>query len=336
MRKISIYCEKENNLLSDTSYELISKARELKNSAKTLIDKDNDFIVEGVVLSSIIDITEVEKAFKAGCDRFVLIKDSNLDYFVQTVYSEAFCEYLSQNPAEIIIFPATPTGRIVAPRITTKYHTGLVADCTNLEFILKNNELKLAPTRPTFGSELMATIVSKTSPQCATIRPKVFKAKFDNESQGEFIVYKLNCSYDESRLTLLSSIVEKPAMSDFSDAKIVLAGGYGLASNKESFEKLKKISKIAGAKFAASRKVVDLGYVEKEFQIGQTGAYVEADIYIAFGISGAIQHIAGMKNSKKIIAVNSDSNADIFKYSDYKIVADANKIIDEIYAELTI
>ncbi len=335
MRKIAVYCEKENNVLSETSYELISKALELKKSAKELTTENNDFLIEAIVLSNSIDANDVQKAYQAGCDRFVLVKDNNLDIFIQTVFLEAFMDYFYQNPSEIIIFPATPKGRILAPRITTKLHTGLVADCTNLEFILKDNELKLAPTRPTFGAELMATILSKSFPQCATIRPKVFKAKFDNQTKGDFIEHILKYSYDEARLKILSSINEKTGISDYSDAKIILSAGYGLASDKSSYDKLKKISEITGAKFGATRKVVDLGYVGKEYQIGQTGAYTEADVYIAFGISGAIQHIAGMKNCKKIISINSDTDAEIFKYSDYKIVADANEIINQIYSKLT-
>lgn len=335
MRKIAVYCEKKNNTLTDTSYELISKALELKKSAKELISENNEFLIEAILPADSIDKKDVEKAFQAGCDRFVLIKDNNLDMFIQTVYLEAFMEYFYQNPSEIIIFPATPQGRIIAPRITTKLHTGLVADCTNLELILKDGELKLAPTRPTFGAELMATILSKSYPQCATIRPKVFKAVFDNPVDGDYIEYKLNYSYDEARINLLSSIKEKPQMYDYSNAKVILSAGYGLGSDKASYDKLKKISEITGAKFGATRKVVDLGYVEKEFQIGQTGAYTEADVYIAFGISGAIQHISGMKNCKKIISINSDPDAEIFKYSDYKIVADANEIINEIYSKLT-
>ena len=339
MKKIIIYCEMnlKNHTLCEVSYELISKAVSLKEQAKALIPDSEEYLTEAVVLGADLDKSSLKRALDTGVDSVVLIKEKNLDVFSQTVFTQTFVEYFNLNPAEVIIFPATSYGRIVAPRITTTLDTGLVADCTGLEFVAKDNVLKLAPTRPTFGSELMATILSKKNPQCATIRPKTFKADFTKNSDGKYSEFYPN-SFDEPRIKLLRTMLnKKDDVSDFSDAKIVLAAGYGLSEGKDKkyFSKLERIAKIINAKVASTRKVADFAFLPRATQVGQTGSYVEADLYIAFGVSGAIQHISGMKNSKTIVAINTDENADIFKYSDYKIVADAKVVINEMLEMLS-
>ena len=338
MGKIAVYLETDlnNYTLSNVSYELLSKAHQLKISAKEIDCNNNDYEVVGIALGKNIEKDSVKKAFQAGADYFVHIKDDSLDIFSQTVFSLSFIEYFSSNPCEIILFPATPEGRIIAPRITTMLDVGLVADCTGLELIKKNDKIMLAATRPTFGSELMATILSKKNPQCATVRPKTFIADFTLGSENfsdRFFEYKLNYPINETRLKLLRSFFEKETQGvDFDNSKIILTAGYGLytGKNPEYFIKLEKLAKKINAKFGATRKVVDLGLVPKDNQIGQTGSTVSPDLYIAFGVSGALQHTIGMKNSKKVIAINSDENAEIFKYADYKIIADAKKVIDEL------
>lgn len=336
MKKIIVYCEVDSSSkkLENVSFELISKGYDLAKKAHE-ISKD-EYIVEAVALSDELDDESIKKAFGAGANNFVFIKDKCLTSFSQTIFAQCFVEYYIQAKSDIIIFPATPKGRIVAPRITTSLNTGLVADCTGLDFITRDNKLYFAPTRPTFGSELMATILSKTLPQCATVREKTFKAEFDKNIEGKLSIFKPN-SYEENRLKLSRTLFEKlNEQNDISNAKIVLAGGYGLVDFKDRkyFSRLEQVAQIIGAQVGATRKVVDMGVMEHSSQIGQTGSTIEADIYIAFGISGAIQHISGMKNCKTIIAINNDENADIFKYADYKIVADAKKVIDELLEEL--
>lgn len=338
MKKITVFCEvnQTEKSLENVSYELITKAYELTLKAKEL--KDEDFIVEAVALSDKLEENSIKKAFLSGATRFVFIKEKCLSDFSQTIFSQCFLEYYQNNKSEIIIFPATAKGRIIAPRITTSLNTGLVADCTELDFIIRENKLKFAPTRPTFGSELMATIISKEEPQCATVRPKTFKANFNINIDGELNEFYPN-SYEEPRVKLLRKVFDSSAsITDFSDAKIVLAAGYGLIDNKDRkyFSRLEKLAELIGAKVGSTRKVVDLGLMPQASQIGQTGSTVEADLYIAFGISGAIQHISGMKNSKKIVAINTDENAEIFKYADFKVVADAKMIIDELLERYTL
>ncbi len=333
MKKILVYGElnSKDNTIEKVTFELLNKARRLSSEAKEL-KQDEEYIVEVVFCASYLVDDEINKAFKAGANRVVLIKDSVFDTFYSTVYADAFLEYFDKNPSDIILFPATPKGRLIAPRVTVQLDTGLVADCIEAEFVLKNDKLLFAPTRPTFGSELMATILSKKAPYCATIRKGVFKTDFSNAKTGEFVEYT-PISYHEDRIKLIKTILNKDKNDvDFTNAKVVLCGGYGLYSNKsdEYYKKLKKLAKITDSFFGVTRKVVDFNLAEQKYQIGQTGSTVQAKLYVAFGVSGAIQHIQGMKNSKTIVAINTDENADIFKYSDYKIVADAKKVIDDL------
>lgn len=332
MKKITIYAEIKDNKLDETAYELISKAYHLKEKAKTFNVEDNDYEIEVVAIGANLTKSSIASAYCCGCNNFVLLRNSNFIDFYQNEYADTFLDYYRQNPSEIILFPATPIGRMLAPKITTALDTGLVADCTELDFILdRNNQIKLAPTRPTFGSQLMATIISKKNPQCATIRPKTFSARFEHNTEGGLIQKEVFFKENEANKLLRSFIETDNNKINFSNAKVVLAGGYGLKSkDNEYFKKLKELAKLTNATYATTRKTVDFGLEESIFQIGQTGSTVEADVYVAFGISGAIQHIMGMKNSKTIVAVNTDPNAEIFKYCDYKVVADAKVIIDEM------
>lgn len=339
MKKISVYCELNLNTkeLKDVSYELISKAYELTKTAYEL--KQEEYFVEAIILGDSIGDEVVHKAHCAGANKITFIKDKCLEMFSQTVYSQVFVEYFKTEPSEILIFPATSYGRVLAPRITTMLDTGLVADCTGLDFIIRENKLNFAPTRPTFGSELMATILSKKNPQCATVRPQTFSADFSKNIQGEYQEFNPT-PLEENRIRLLRTVLDKThsQVIDFSNAKIVLAAGYGLceAKNRVYFEKLEAIAKKIGATVGSTRKVVDMGLMPHETQIGLTGNTVVADLYIAFGISGALQHTCGMKNSRVIVGINTDNDAEIFNYCDYKIVSDAKAIIDELYTRLCV
>ena len=330
MNKIIVYSEINAEKVTDASLELISKAYELKLQSNTEFQKD--ILVEAVVIAVELDELSKQRIYKAGADRIIFIKDTSAFCFMPTIYSKIFIDYFNQNPSDVILFPASEKTRTLAPRITTLLDTGLVADCTNLELVLKNNDVKLASTRPTFGGELMATILSKKNPQCATVRPGTFKIKDVNLGMKEYFEFTPSV-YEENRIKLLRSLLDnKVSASALQSAKIVLAGGYGIVSNNktEYFDKLQKLSKILNATVACTRKVVDYGIMPSSSQVGQTGQTITPELYVAFGISGAIQHIMGMKNSKTIIAVNSDENADIFNYADYKIVADAKLVIDDM------
>lgn len=337
MTKITVYCEVDlvSKKLKDVSYELISKAHKLALEA-TNIKNDTSFEIEALALSDTLDKESIQKALSAGANKLTLIKENCLGIFSQTIFSQCFVEYYKKNPSEIIIFPATPKGRIVAPRITTILNAGLVADCTELSFIVKNNELYFAPTRPTFGSELMATIISKTMPQCATVRPGTFKAEFNINNSGKYSEY-IPIRYEENRLRLINSFLDSAnTKTDFANAKTVFIAGWGIndPNSQRYFTLLKELAKITNSKVGATRKMVDMNIAPQYMQIGQTGTSLNADLCITFGVSGAMQHLMGIKNCKTIVAINIDSEAEIFKYADYKIVADAKEIIENLCKKL--
>lgn len=337
--RIAIYCELNelNSSFEEESYELISKMFQLKKQAFLLLGKEIDYKIDSICLGDKIDELSIKKAYKAGSDRVVLIKNELYRSFLNTTFQKALIEYFDTVESyDIILFPASLKSRMLAPKVTTALNAGLVADCIDLDFILKNEKLYLASTRPTFGSELMATIVSKTKPECATIRKKSFPPVFENDKDGEFVEFEGN-PYIENRLKILQTLFDKNSKGEnnLENSKIILCAGFGLCSkNQEYFEKLKVLAEKIGANVASTRKVVDFNLMEKETQIGQTGTSVCPKLYIGFGVSGAIQHICGMKHSSKIAAINIDENAEIFKYCDYKIVEDAKKIIDEMLNKL--
>jgi len=329
MKKIAIYSEIKGKTLDKTAYELISKANDIRNFAKNL--KNFEIQITNILIAPSVDEESVKKAYRAGADAFVLIKNEEFENFNQIIYSNAFLNYLYQNPHDYILFPATPTGRMIAPRVTTALDTGLVADCTGIDFIIKDNNLKMASTRPTFGAELMATILSRKTPECATVRPKTFIPKFNKQESGEYIEFPISIA-NNFEINIIDSSKKTYKSQNFENSKIIFCAGFGLYDGKENtyITKLKGIAQQLGVDFAITRKLVDYGILDHEYQIGQTGTTVSPDIYIAFGVSGAIQHIQGMKNSKTIVAINSDPDAEIFKYADYKIVADAKIIIDDL------
>ncbi len=338
MKKTAIYCEYDfdNKKIKDVSFELISKAFKLKTHAKNLLKNSDTFTIDAVILADEINEEEIKKAYCAGADEIILIKNENFKNFDTILYSKAFVEFYKTKNYDAVLFPATTKTRMTAPRITTLLETGLVADCSDVDFILKNEELKLAPTRPTFGAELMATILSKKNPQCATIRSGVFEADFNNKSLScencelNFTIYN-SFESSNSNIKIIEEILKEKQEDYFSNAEIIFACGYGISGEKGIyFDKIKTLADKFNAKLGATRKVVDFKYLSAKHQIGQTGTSVKPEIYITFGISGAIQHICGMKNSKTVISINTDENAEIFKYSDYKIVDDAKKIIDEM------
>ena len=222
---------------------------------------------------------------------------------------------------------ATNQGRDLAPRIASSLGTGLTADCTDLDI---NENGKLAATRPTFGGQLMATILCKTYPQMATVRPKVFKVTPDDMFvQTEFINCPVNIDITSDKYSILDfQKTIDTNIDELDSAEIIVAGGKGL-KNKEGFALLKKFANKIGGTIAASRGAVEMGIAPSNIQVGQTGKTVAPKIYIACGISGAIQHTIGMTGSEHIIAINNDDSAPIFEIADTGIVGDVFEILNE-------
>ena len=323
MKEILVFSELTPEIkVSQVVFELGTKAKEL---AKKL----DETKVCAVIANKNADYVEIVTALsKYGFDKVYLIKDERLGKYSTSLYSEVVCSLLKEIKPEIMLFGATRVGRDLAPRVAAHLGFGLTADCTELDI---NENGRLASTRPTFGGNLMATILSKSETQMATVRANVFKAvQAENPPQIEVEEKSYNLDNIEN---LAESIDFKPFGENngknIVDAEIIVAGGMGM-KNKEGFELLRKLAEALGGQVGASRKAVEAGLADVSVQVGQTGKTVTPKIYIACGISGAIQHLVGMNMSDKIIAINSDPNAPIFKNADYGIVGDVFDVLPKI------
>ncbi len=327
-KKIFVVCEyrKNQNIFREVSFELLSAANSLSKQAKE--EFNVDYKVYAIVLDSGIDADFCQLS-KYGAQEIIYLKNQKFSYYDCCYYSQALVELFKVKDPDIVLFGATNTGRELAPLVTSSLNTGLTADCTALSLVQNKGEIKLAATRPTFGGVLMATILCKNNPQCATVREGVFKK---NEFEYMTLTEEFPLSesiFSRSPLKLLEFSPYELRESTFENAKVILCGGKGLKT-RENFEKLEKLAKLTGCAVAASRGAVDKGFAPQEIQVGQTGKTVAPQVYVAFGVSGAIHHISGMSASKTVVAVNNDPNAPIFENCDYKIVADAVKIIDKL------
>jgi electron transfer flavoprotein alpha subunit len=267
-----------------------------------------------------------------GLDRIIYIQSPLLKHYYSDLYAQALTELITENKPEIVLIGATPTGRDFAPRVAKRLNAGLTADCTGLE--IDQNSRNLLQTRPTFGGSLMATIRTPNSrPQMATVRPGIFKAleKQDKLTQVRKIDYKFR---ERDLVTRIVKVVEKQRSSvNLEDADIIVAGGRGVGSI-EKFKIIEELAEVLGAELGGSRVTVELNWLEQDRQIGQTGKTVSPKLYIACGISGAIQHIVGMQNSEIIVAINKDRKAPIFKIAHYSIIGDLHEIVPALIEEI--
>ena len=274
-----------------------------------------------------------DELFAYGADKVYLADAPELEKYTTDGYSKVINEAIGLYKPEIVLYGATHIGRDLAPCLAVKVNTGLTADCTKLE--IDPDDKKIRQTRPAFGGNLMATIVCPGSrPQMSTVRPGVMdKAVYDPSKKGE--VVKLNAVFEEGDIrTKVLEIVKTTAdIISISDADFIVAGGMGLGK-PEGLDLLKQLADKLGGTVAASRACVDAGWADHNIQVGQTGTTVKPQIYFACGISGAIQHIAGMQDSDLIIAINKNENAPIFEVADYGIVGDLYKVIPAIIDEL--
>lgn len=301
---------------------------ELAQKAKELSAKLGGAEVNAVIFTRPNLVFKYKEAFEnRGINKVYYFENEAFKNYTNEYYSKLLVSLVKQIKPEILLIGATNQGRDLAPRISSALNTGLTADCTGLDI---NENGKLAATRPTFGGQLMATILCKTYPQMATVRPKVFKVTPDDMYvQTEFINCPVNIDLTGDRYNLLN--FEKTidsTIDELDSAQIIVAGGKGM-KNKDGFELLKKFADKIGAKTAASRGAVEMGLAPSSIQVGQTGKTVAPKIYIACGISGAIQHTVGMTGAEHIIAINKDENAPIFEIADTGIVGDVFEILKE-------
>ena len=331
MSKILLYAEvTRENYIHTVVFELACKALELAASLESEQDKTT---IEALLICKKGLAQEFKNGFvNSGFDRVHIAEDDRFTYYSTELYSKVALDIINEIKPDIVLFGATHQGRDLAPRIASGLHTGLTADCTGLDIFEQG---KLAATRPTFGGKLMATILCKTLPQMATVRPKVFKpAKENCVKNTEFIYHDCKIVDIKRRVEYIEFVKGlQSTINELDSAKIIVAGGRGMA-NEAGFQLLKEFADLLGASVGASRDAVEMGLATSDMQIGQTGKTVCPKLYIACGISGAIQHTVGMSESDKIIAINKDKNAPIFSISDYGIVGDVFDIIPELIKSL--
>ncbi|RUT78127.1 electron transfer flavoprotein subunit alpha/FixB family protein [Ancylomarina longa] len=310
--------------------EIQNVALELLGQARKLADQLNDKVYAMLFGHKIAD--KAKALIAHGADEVLLVDAPELKDYTTEPYAQAICQIIRERKPESLLIGATTIGRDLGPRVSARVGTGLTADCTKIEIGEKNEMLM---TRPAFGGNLMATIVCKNHrPQMGTVRPGVlFAMDADANRKGEIVNYEVKFDSSKFRVKLLETVKEENDLIDITEAKILVSGGRGIG-NKEGFAAMDGLAKTLEAEVSASRAMVDAGYIGHERQVGQTGKTVRPDLYFAFGISGAIQHVAGMEDSDLIIAVNKDKYAPIFQVADLGIVGDAKQIISKLTERL--
>ena len=275
----------------------------------------------------------VDELFANGADKVYYANAPELVTYNTDAYTKTIYEAITKYKPEIVLLGATHIGRDLGPCLAVKCGTGLTADCTKLE--IDPEDKKIKQTRPAFGGNLMATIVCPHHrPQMSTVRPGVMeKPKYEKGRKGEVIALTPTFKEGDIRTKVLEIVKSVADVVSLTDAEIIVAGGRGLGG-AEGFDLLKELAKKLGGVVGASRAAVDSGWIDHAYQVGQTGTTVKPKIYFACGISGAIQHLAGMQDSGYIIAINKNENAPIFEVADYGIVGDLYKVIPAIIAEL--
>lgn len=331
MNNVFIYCElTEENHIADVSLELLTKGRSLANEL-------------GVKLEALVigyQLTGIEKEIAPyGADIIHLADDPHLSPFTSGTHAKVLIEALKTYQPQIALFGATSNGRDVGPRVASALKCGLTADCTSL-MIGEHNDRKakklyknlLLQIRPAFGGNIIATIINpETRPQIATVREGVMKKEiFKADHKAEVQAFDMTDVLDDidTAVTIIERHIEPPKVN-IKGAQIIVAGGYGVGS-ADNFKLLEELAKLLGGETGASRAAVDAGYAPHERQIGQTGVTVRPKLYIACGISGAVQHRAGMDESAQIISINTDPKAPINQIADYNIIGRVEEVVPKM------
>lgn len=346
-KNVWVYTEQRDGKLMNVALELLGEgyrlSREIGGDTKVcaiLVGKDTDHLIP--------------ELYEYGADQVYQLDSPLLAHYTTDGYTKVMTDAILAHKPEIVLFGATHIGRDLAPRIAARLDTGLTADCTRLDINTGNymhyletyttanlNGLDpedgnkgLKQTRPAFGGNLMATIVTpNTRPQMATVRPGVMeKRKREEGKSGELIQENVQLTEADIHVEVLDVVKEAKELVSLTDAQIICSGGRGLG-NAEGFELIREFAQKVGGVVGASRAAVDSGWIEQSHQVGQTGTTVKPKIYFACGISGAIQHLAGMQTSDIIVAINKDPDAPMMQIADYAICGDLKKVIPEIIAQ---
>ena len=332
---VYVFAQQVDNKLSSIAFELIGKGKDLAKDLGTEVTA----ILAGY---QVADLADELAAY--GADKVIVIDDPELKDYRTEPYAHAVASVIKEFKPDIVLVGATAIGRDLGPRVSARVHTGLTADCTQLDIgdfplvaIPGKEQLhnQLLMTRPAFGGNTIATIACPNfRPQMATVRPGVMQKLPKQEgAKAEIINYNPGFTPDNKYVEILKVVKAVTDTVDIMDAKILVSGGRGVGS-AENFKLLEDLASVLGGTVSCSRAVVDAGWKPKDLQVGQTGKTVRPHVYFAIGISGAIQHLAGMEESDIIIAINKDESAPIFEVADYGIVGDLNKIVPALTASL--
>lgn len=346
-KDIWVYAEQRAGKLMNVALELIGEgnrlAGEIGNGAK----------IHALLVGNNIGHL-VSECYEYGADGVYLVEDALLEKYTTDGYTKAIVDAIKEYKPEIVLYGATHIGRDLAPRVAARLNTGLTADCTRLDVKVStykeyadkyttldtstldpsSEETRLMQTRPAFGGNLMATIICpRTRPQMSTVRPGVMQKKQRAAgATGELVRIRPNIKEEDIRTKVLEIVKSAKEMVSLTDAEIICSGGRGLG-DAQGFELIKRFADKVGGSVGASRAAVDAGWIDHCHQVGQTGTTVKPKIYFACGISGAIQHLAGMQKSDIIVAINKNPEAPIFEMADYAIVGDLYKVIPQLIEE---
>ena len=343
-KDLYVIAEQRDGNIAKVTLELLGEA--------TILAADLKEKVYAVLMGNNVK-DRAQELIEAGADGVIVVEDPMLEEYVTEPYAKALTAVIKNYDPNIVLFGATSIGRDLAPRVAARVHTGLTADCTHLDIDMNKyfdflhatstadtdsiakrlgmDDVTLKMTRPAFGGNVMATIrCADYRPQMATVRPGVMKKIAPVAGkQGTVEEFKVDFTPEDMNVTIKEVVKDTKKSVDITEAKVLVSGGRGIGS-PEFFGELKKVADLLGGEISSSRANVDAGWIERDRQVGQTGKTVRPELYMACGISGAIQHIAGMENSECVIAINKNDTAAIFEVSDLGIVGDVKVIIPKL------
>lgn len=323
-KELWVFAEQRDGKMAGVVHELLSEGQILAEKA-------------GYTLAAVLPSTNgaafCQELYNYGAKKVYTIDDPKLDHYQNDYYSRAVAQLINEKRPEIVLYGATTIGRSLAPTVAVMVDAGLTADCTQLDFDVEAGNL--LQTRPAFGGNIMATIICPNHrPQMATVRSNVFKkTKLSDNEAGEQIPYSVDLSGVPERMRRLESVHEADNTIDLNAAQYIVSGGRGVGK-PENFKIIYDLAAELGAAVGASRATVDAGWISHHHQVGQTGKTVCPVVYVACGISGAIQHLAGMQSSDVIVAINKDPDAPIFDVADFGMIGDLHEIVPEFQKQI--
>ncbi|HEY8500993.1 MAG TPA: electron transfer flavoprotein subunit alpha [Clostridia bacterium] len=314
-----VFAEQKDNVVSQVAFELLGEGRKLADALSAPLS--------AVLIGSNLQ-DQAEKLIAYGADNVYYVDHQSVEHYNDESYTDIFVQLVEEYKPEIVLIGATTYGRSLAPRVASRLNTGLTADCTGLE--IDPEKKILLQTRPAFGGNLMATIICPNHrPQMSTVRPKVMKPLEPDYSRKGEIIYPNVIIPENLKVKVLDVVQTVCETVSLSEADIIVSGGRGLGDAK-NYALVEELARVLGGAAGASRAIVDAGWVDYSHQVGQTGKTVGPKVYFACGISGAVQHLAGMSSSDIIIAINKNPDAPIFKIATYGIVGDVLEILPEL------